>query len=140
MWCASAKYCAAAAKRKRKLMVDAANPRIDTAHRMIALYNAQDADGYVELMTDGACEATYRGAVLRDGKEGVRAGLKAMFAQFPENRADILSPYLLGETVVLHEKVSRAPDGEQFEVMSLYSFSDDKVDRVEFIRCWPTQF
>jgi len=115
-------------------MVDAANPRIDTAHRMIALYNAQDADGYVELMTDGACEATYRGAVLRDGKEGVRAGLKAMFAQFPENRADILSPYLLGETVVLHEKVSRAPDGEQFEVMSLYSFSDDKVDRVEFIR------
>ena len=108
--------------------------RIDTAHRMIALYNSQDADGYVELMTDNACEATYRGAVLRDGKEGVRSGLKAMFAQFPENRADILSSWLLGETVVLHEKVSRAPDGEQFEVMSLYSFSGDKVDRVEFIR------
>jgi hypothetical protein len=93
---------------------------------MIALYNAQDADGYVELMTDTACEATYRGAVLRDGKEGVRSGL--------QNRADILTSYLLGETVVLHEKVSRAPDGEQFEVMSIYSFSGDKVDRVEFIR------
>src|SRR3569623_839736 len=115
-------------------MSDASNPRIDTAHRKIALYNAQDADGYVELMADCACDATNRGAVLRDGKEGVRSGLKAMFAQFPENRADILSSYLLGETVVLHEKVSRAPVGEQFEVMSLYSFSGDKVDRVEFIR------
>ena len=115
-------------------MIGAPNPRIDTAHRMIALYNAQDADGYVELMTDAACEATYRGAVLREGKEGVRSGLKAMFAQFPQNRADILASYALGETVLLHEKVSRAPDGEQFEVMSIYTFSGDLVDRVEFIR------
>lgn len=108
--------------------------RIATTHEMIARYNAQDADGYVELMTDGACEATYRGAVLREGREGVRAGLKAMFAEFPHNRADILSSYALGETVVLHEKVSRSPEAEPFEVMSIYTFSDDKVDRVEFIR------
>ena len=108
--------------------------RIVTAHEMIARYNAQDADAYVAFMTDTACEANYRGAVLRAGKEGVRAGLKAMFAQFPQNRADILASYALGETVLLHEKVSRAPDGEQFEVMSIYTFSGDLVDRVEFIR------
>ncbi|AJP71873.1 nuclear transport factor 2 family protein [Sphingomonas hengshuiensis] len=108
--------------------------RIATTHEMIARYNAQDADAYVELMTEGACEATYRGAVLREGREGVRSGLKAMFAEFPENRADILTSYALGETVVLHEKVSRSPDAEPFEVMSIYTFSDDKVDRVEFIR------
>jgi hypothetical protein len=114
--------------------VSANDPRLDTAHRMIALYNEQDADGYVALMTDTACEANYRGAVLREGREGVRSGLKAMFAQFPQNRADILSSYVLGDTVVLHEKVARAPDGDQFEVMSIYSFSGDMVDRVEFIR------
>ncbi|CAN5139080.1 hypothetical protein BH10PSE13_BH10PSE13_09750 [soil metagenome] len=111
-----------------------ADERIAITHQMIAVYNAQDADAYVAFMTDTAVEATYRGAVLRDGKEGVRSGLKAMFAQYPQNRADILSSYALGETVVLHEKVSRAPDGEQFEVMSIYTFSGDKVDRVEFIR------
>lgn len=108
--------------------------RIATAHEMIAHYNAQDADAYVALMTDDACEAGYRGAVLREGKEGVRAGLKAMFAQFPHNRAHILASYELGETVLLHETVSRAPDGEQFEVMSIYTFSGDRVSRVEFIR------
>ncbi len=110
------------------------SPRIATAHAMIAHYNAQDADAYVALMTDDACEAGYRGALLREGKEGVRAGLKAMFAQFPHNRADILASYELGETVLLHETVSRAPDGEQFEVMSIYTFSGDRVSRVEFIR------
>jgi hypothetical protein len=108
--------------------------RLATAHRMIALYNAQDADGYVAEMTGDACEAMYRGAVVRDGQEGVRAGLKAMFTQYPENRAEVLSSYVLGDTVVLHENVSRGPGGEQFEVMSLYSFEGDKVARVEFIR------
>lgn len=108
--------------------------RVAIAREMIAHYNAQDADAYVAAMTDDACEAAYRGAVLRDGREGVRSGLKAMFAQYPENRAEILSALELGETVLLHEKVARAADGEKFEVMSIYSFEGDKVSRVEFIR------
>ena len=111
-----------------------ADERIAIACAMIEVYNAQDADAYVEFMTDDACEAGYRGAVLRDGKEGVRSGLKAMFAQFPQNRADIIASWCLGETVLLHEKVERAPDGDKFEVMSVYSFEGDKVSRVEFIR------
>ena len=54
--------------------------KLAIAEAMIAHYNAQDADAYVALMSDDAVEAGYRGAVLRDGKEGVRSGLKAMFA------------------------------------------------------------
>jgi len=111
-----------------------ADQRIAIAREMIARYNAQDADAYVSLMTDDACEAGYRGAVVREGKEGVRSGLKAMFAQFPQNRVTILDGKCVGETVLLHEAVSRAPDGEQFEVLAIYSFEGDKVSRVEFIR------
>ena len=108
--------------------------RLTTAHAMIAAYNAQDADAYVSYMTDDACEAAYRGAVVRDGKEGTRAGLAAMFAEFPENRAEILSGYELGEYVVLHERVSRSAAAEPFEVMTIYSFEGDLVSRVEFVR------
>ena len=108
--------------------------RIAIAHEMIAHYNAQDADAYVALMTDDAAEAGYRGDVVRDGKEGVRSGLKAMFAQFPENRAEIISGQQLGDYVLLHEKVFRSNDAEPFEVMSIYSFEGDKVSRVEFVR------
>ena len=35
------------------------------AEQMIAHYNAQDADAYVALMTDDACEASYRGEIGR---------------------------------------------------------------------------
>ncbi len=108
--------------------------KLSIAEQMIAHYNAQDADAYVSLMTDDAAEAGYRGDVLRDGKEGVRTGLKAMFAQFPENRADIISGHQLGDYVVLHERVFRSSNSEPFEVMSIYSFEGDKVSRVEFVR------
>lgn len=108
--------------------------KLATAQAMIAHYNAQDADAYVALMTDDAAEAGYRGAVLRDGREGVRAGLKAMFAQYPENRAEILSHHALGDFVVMHERVWRAADSEPFEVMAVYSFEGPFCSRVEFIR------
>ncbi|WP_119084590.1 nuclear transport factor 2 family protein [Altererythrobacter sp. B11] len=101
---------------------------------MIAHYNAQDADAYVALMTEDACEAGYRGAVVREGREGTREGLKKMFAEFPQNRAEILKGYELGDYAVLHERVSRSSDSEPFEVMSVYSFEGDKCSRVEFIR------
>jgi uncharacterized protein (TIGR02246 family) len=104
------------------------------ATQMIAHYNAQDADAYVALMTDDACEASYRGAVVREGKEGTRAGLKAMFAGFPENRAEIITAYALGDYVALHEKVWRSAASEPFEVMSIYSFEGEKCSRVEFVR------
>ena len=53
---------------------------IAIAEAMIAAYNAQDVDTYVSYMTDDACEANYRGAVVREGKEGTRSGLAAAFA------------------------------------------------------------
>lgn len=107
---------------------------LEIATQMIAHYNAQDADAYVALMSDDAAEAGYRGTVLRDGKEGVRSGLKAMFAEFPDNRAEIVTGYQLGEFAVLHEKVWRSAASEPFEVMSIYSFEGDKCSRVEFVR------
>ena len=108
--------------------------KLAIAEQMILHYNAQDAEAYVALMTDDACEAGYRGAVVREGREGTRTGLKAMFAEFPENRAEIITGYELGEYAVLHERVYRSSTAEPFEVMSVYSFEGDKCSRVEFIR------
>ena len=108
--------------------------RLAIATAMVAAYNVQDADAYVAFMTDDACEASYRGAVVREGKEGTRTGLTAMFAEFPDNRAEILAGWELGEYAVLHERVFRSNDAQPIEVMSVYSFVGDKCARVEFIR------
>jgi|GEM_PF-179781 len=110
------------------------------AQAMIAAYNAQDVDTYVSYMTDAACEANYRGDVVREGKEGTRSGLAAAFVRWPENHAEIVHTQAVGDFVVMREHVTRGPatDGsplvDPFEVVAVYSFEGDKVSRVEFIR------
>ncbi|GGB86632.1 hypothetical protein GCM10011494_01160 [Novosphingobium endophyticum] len=114
--------------------------KLAIAEQMIAHYNAQDADAYVALMTEDACEANYRGAVVREGKEGTRSGLKAAFAKWPQNKAEIVDRQVTDNYVVLRERVTRGPatDGselvEPFDVLAVYSFEGDKCSRVEFIR------
>jgi hypothetical protein len=97
-------------------------------------YNARDADSYADMFTETGSEAGYRGDVVREGREGVRSGLKKTFAEFPENRADVLQKFELGDFVVLHERVYRSSAAAPFDVMTVYSFNGDQVDRVEFIR------
>ena len=110
------------------------------AQAMIAAYNAQDVDTYVSFMTDDACEANYRGDVLREGKEGTRSGLAAAFARWPQNRAEIREKQVIGDYVLFREYVTRGPasDGSElvapFEVIAIYSFEDGKCTRVEFVR------
>ncbi|HEX7821482.1 MAG TPA: nuclear transport factor 2 family protein [Sphingobium sp.] len=107
---------------------------------MIAAYNAQDVDAYVAFMTEDASEAAYRGAVIREGREGTRSGLAAAFRTWPENHAEIREKQSIGDYVLFREYVTRGTpsDGsatpEPFEVIAVYSFEGDKCSRVEFIR------
>ncbi len=108
-----------------------AEDRLAIAQAMIAAYNAQDVDSYVSYMTDAACEANYRGAVVREGKEGTRSGLAAAFAKWPQNKAVIRETQAIGDYVLFREHVTRGP---ATEVIAVYSFEGDKCSRVEFIR------
>lgn len=108
--------------------------RLALVDELMERYNVQDAAGYAALMTDDACEAVYRGDVLRAGRDGVRDGLAAMFAEFPQNRAVGHARYVAGDKIVLHEEVFRSDTTAPFEVISIYCFEDEKVARVEFVR------
>jgi hypothetical protein len=84
-------------------------------------------------MTDDACEAGYRGAVVREGKEGTREGLEADVRRVPgkprrSDRAKELGNY------VCCMSAWRSKASEPFDVIAVYSFEGDKVARVEFIR------
>ena len=113
---------------------------LTNAEAMIAAYNSQDVDLYVSYMTDEASEANYRGAVVREGKEGTRSGLAAAFAKWPQNHAEIVEKQAVGQYVIFREHVTRGPasDGselvEPFDVVVVYTFEGDKCARVEFIR------
>ena len=112
-----------------------AQTRFALLDKLIERYNAGDAEGYAAFFAEDGVEAMYRGAELRVGKDGVRDGNAKTFADFPQNRAIVLERQAFGDFVTLHERVWREPEGDPFEVLSIYSFAkDDKISRVEFVR------
>ena len=55
-----------------------------------------------------------------------------MFAMFPQNQAILINRIAAGNTFVDHEDVRRAPDGERFEAIAIYTIAGGKIARVDF--------
>ena len=62
------------------------------------------------------------------------APLCAVFAEFPENKAELLNRIAVGRHVIDHEQVDPRPGGDTFEVIAIYTLADGKIARVDFAK------
>ena len=97
-------------------------------------YNAQDLDAYAVFFTPDVVVADYNGAVTQQSYDELRARYVKTFAQFPENKAEVLNQMVVGNIVIEHERVVRSPGGETFEVICIYTLADGKIARVDFAK------
>ena len=74
------------------------------------------------------------GAVTIEGIEAYRARYAKVFAEFPENKAVLVNRITIGSVVIDHERVSRSPSATPFEVAAIYTISDGKIRRVDFVK------
>jgi len=108
--------------------------RADVAQAQLDAYNAQDLDAHCVCFADDIVVADLNGAVTRQGKQAYREAYAKLFAEFPQNRAELVNRIVVGDTVVDHERVARSPNGPFFEVAAIYTFAGDKIARVDFAR------
>lgn len=106
----------------------------DLVQRQLDAYNAQDIEAFMAFYTEDAILAGLNGAVNQEGHAAIRARHLDLFAEFPENRADVVNEIDLGSTVMVHERVARTPGGDSFEVAAIYTLRDGKIARVDFAR------
>jgi hypothetical protein len=78
--------------------------------------------------------ADLNGAENLHGIAAYRERYRGVFAQFPQNRVELLGRLAAGDVVVDHEKVMRSPDGPTFEVLAIYTLRDGKIARVDFVK------
>jgi len=107
---------------------------VDIVQAQLDAYNAQDLDAYCGYFADDIVVADLNGKVSTQGIEAYRTRYAGTFAQFPQNKAELLNRIVVGNTVVDHERVVRAPDGESFEVIAIYTLAGDKIARVDFAK------
>ena len=106
----------------------------DIAQAQLDAYNAQDLDAYCGFFTDDLVVANLNGAVTTQGAAAFRAKYAQVFAEFPQNRVELLNRIVLGETVIDHERVIRKAGAEPFEVGAIYTFAGDKIARIDFVK------
>jgi len=104
------------------------------AQAQLDAYNAQDLDAHCACFADDVVVADLNAEPNLHGKDAYRARYEGMFAQFPQNRAELVSRSVIGNTVIDHERVFRSPDATAFEVAAIYSFAGGKIARVDFVK------
>lgn len=107
---------------------------LDIAQGQLDAYNAQDLDRYMTFFTSDCVIADLNGAVSSPDAAAIRARYEKAFATFPQNKAELLNRVVVGNTVVDHERVVRAPGGETFDIIAIYTLRDGKIARVDFAR------
>ena len=110
------------------------NSNIDIAQKQLDAYNAQDLDSYVSFFTEDCIVSGLNGTPTETSRDAIKARYAKAFAQFPQNKAILKSRIAVGSTVIDHEKVVRAPNGEEFEIIAIYSFRDGLIARVDFAK------
>ena len=107
---------------------------LDIAQKQLDAYNAQDLDTYVSFFAQDCIIAPINGTPSETSRDAIKARYAKAFAQFPQNKAVLKNRIAVGNTVVDHELVIRAPGGEQFEIIAIYTFKDGLIGRVDFAK------
>ena len=107
---------------------------LSVAQAQLDAYNAQDLEKYMTYFTDDCVVSGLNGTPTETSRDAIKARYAKAFAQFPQNKAELLNRIAVGNTVVDHELVIRAPGGEQFEIIAIYTFKDGLISRVDFAK------
>lgn len=97
-------------------------------------YNACDVEKCCSFYAEDCVIADLNGGVRQANRAELHARYTDLFKQFPKNHARLVNRVVVGNTVIDHEDVSRAPSGEQFEIIAIYTLKDGLIARCDFAR------
>jgi hypothetical protein len=106
----------------------------ETVQKQLDAYNAQDLDAMMAFYAPDVVVSGLNGVPTETSRGTLRARYEKAFAQFPQNKAELVKRIAVGGTVADHEHVIRAPGGETFDVIAIYSFKDGLISRVDFAK------
>ena len=109
------------------------NQKLSSFERL-EIYNRQYWFRILSCFAEDCVVSGLNGAPSETSRTGIRARYASAFAQFPQNKAELKNRIAVGNTVVDHELVVRAPGGEEFEIVAIYTFKDGLIGRVAFAK------
>ena len=106
----------------------------EVAQAQLDAYNAQDLDAHCARFADDVVVAELNGPVTLEGIGAYRERYAKLFADFPDNRAELLGRVAVGAVVMDHERVWRTKTAAPFEAVAIYTIRGGMIRRVDFVR------
>lgn len=107
---------------------------VEIAQAQLDAYNAQDLEAHLAFFADDMTIANLREEPNLSGIAAYKEHMGGVFAQFPQNKVELLARVTIGNKVLDHEKVMRSPQAEPFEVIAVYTILNGKIASVDFIK------
>ena len=107
---------------------------LDIAQAQLEAYNARDLDAHCAFFAEDVVVADLNGAVTIESRAAYRDRDAKVFADFPQNHAELVNRIAVGDRVIDHERVRRSPQAEPFEVAAIYTLANGKIVRVDFVK------
>lgn len=102
--------------------------------KLVEAYNSGNARAFADLFAPDALSCVHPGTITERSREEVYRLYRERFAQFPQNRTEVLHRIVIGDYVMDHERVRRSPEAEPFEVLAIYLVQDSLIQRFDMVR------
>ncbi|TAE29291.1 MAG: SgcJ/EcaC family oxidoreductase [Candidatus Kapaibacterium sp.] len=102
--------------------------------RLIAAYNARDADAFANCFADDAVIYEHPNFPKQVQKAEFLEYYVKLFKEFPQNHTERLYRAVIDNRVIDHELVMRTPESKPFEVLTIYEVRNNLIQRVDFVR------
>jgi uncharacterized protein (TIGR02246 family) len=101
---------------------------------LVRAYNNHDARGFADHFSHDAIHGNLHGADIDVGTEAIYRRYVDVFGRFPQNATEVVYRVVFDDVIVDHERVSRSPESEPFDVVAVNTIRDGKIIRLDFIR------
>jgi uncharacterized protein (TIGR02246 family) len=101
---------------------------------LVRAYNNHDARGFADHFSDDAIHGNLHGGDLDIGADAIFRRYVDVFARFPQNATKVVYRVVFDDIIVDHERVSRSPESEPFDVVAVNTIREGKIIRLDFVR------
>jgi uncharacterized protein (TIGR02246 family) len=106
----------------------------NTIKRVMDAYNSRNAHVLASFFASDVKIYQHPDILVDQGREGILAHYLKVFAQYPQASVEVVYSILIGNKVILHEKMKSSPEHESIDVVAIYELKDGLIQRLDFIR------
>jgi hypothetical protein len=106
---------------------------VEVVRAYTAAANRHDLDAFLALYADDVRKSRFAGELTSQGIAHNRETYTKSFAAAPNLKIDIVEMIVLGDKVMVHDRVTGRPDGKTADELTVYQVRDGRITNIVYV-------